>query len=95
MFRPAAPQGFVQEARALRHWGLTLAGGLAASAARHPDRLAVVYERSSVTFDALHQRSNALAHGLLGAGFGSGTTVGVMCRNHAGDGQDPSVQLCR
>jgi fatty-acyl-CoA synthase len=84
LFEPVAPQRLVHVARALRYWGFTLAGGFAASAARHPDRLAVVDERGSLTFDALHRRSNALAHGLRSEGFGTGTTIGVMCRNHAG-----------
>ncbi|MET1003133.1 MAG: AMP-binding protein [Acidimicrobiia bacterium] len=84
LFEPVAPPRLVHVARALRHWGFTLAGGFAASAARHPDRLAVVDERGSVTFDALHRRSNALAHGLRSEGFGTDTTIGVMCRNHAG-----------
>jgi acyl-CoA synthetase (AMP-forming)/AMP-acid ligase II len=83
-FQPAAPQRVVRAARALQHWGLTLAGGFAAAAARHPDRLAVVDERGGVTFDALHRHSNALAHGLRSSGIGAGMTIGVLCRNHAG-----------
>jgi fatty-acyl-CoA synthase len=70
--------------RALRRWGMTMAGGFAVNVARHPDRVAVVDERGQLTFEALYRRSNALAHGLLGAGIRQGMTVAVMCRNHNG-----------
>ncbi|MGH8976729.1 MAG: AMP-binding protein, partial [Acidimicrobiia bacterium] len=84
VFQPVAPPRLVQAGRALQHWRLTLAGGFAAAAARHPDRLAVVDDRGGITFDALNRRSNALAHALRRRGLDTGMTVGVMCRNHVG-----------
>ena len=84
LLKPLRPDRLVRLGWALRQWGTTMAGGFAANAARHPDRVAVVDERGPLTFEALNRRSNALAQGLSGAGIGEGTTVAVMCRNHRG-----------
>ena len=83
MLQPVRPDRLVHMS-GLRRWGFTMAGGFAANAKRHPHRLAVVDERRSLTFDALHRRSNALAHGLLDAASEEHTTVAMLCRNHRG-----------
>src|SRR5207247_1698789 len=41
-------------------------------------------EAGSLTFAAVHRRSNALAQGLAAEGVGEGDGVAVMCRNHRG-----------
>ncbi|MGZ8766277.1 MAG: AMP-binding protein [Acidimicrobiia bacterium] len=84
LLAPIRPDRLLRMGRAVRHWGPTLAGGFALSAARTPERVAVVDERAALTFDELHRRTNALAHGLNDAGIAPGTTVAVLCRNHAG-----------
>jgi fatty-acyl-CoA synthase len=69
---------------ALRRWGSTPAAGYAVSAWRYPDAPAVIDERGTVTFRALHKRSNALARALQARGVRAGDGVAVMCRNHRG-----------
>jgi fatty-acyl-CoA synthase len=51
-------------------------------AVRHPDDPAIVDELGTLTFHEVHQRSNAIAHGLADAGVKEGDGVGIMCRNH-------------
>src|SRR5690242_19720649 len=65
-------------------WGASPGCGIAIAALHHPEATAIVDERGELTYEELHRRSNALAHGLgkLGIGFGDG--VGIMCRNHRG-----------
>jgi fatty-acyl-CoA synthase len=41
-------------------------------------------ELGSLTFEAVHHRSNALAHGLAERGVKEGGSVAIMCRNHRG-----------
>jgi acyl-CoA synthetase (AMP-forming)/AMP-acid ligase II len=84
LLAPIRPDRLLRMGRALRHWGPTFAGGFALSVARTPERVAVVDERAALTFDALHRRTNALTHGLRGAGIAPGATVAVLCRNHGG-----------
>ncbi|MFC5748763.1 AMP-binding protein [Actinomadura rugatobispora] len=67
---------------ALRRWGTTLAGLVAAAVARVPDRPAVIDERGMLTFAELDDRSTRLAVGL--PLDGPRPRVGVLCRNHRG-----------
>jgi fatty-acyl-CoA synthase len=82
--------GFSRPDRAARslstlvRWGASPATGIATAAIKHPDATAIVDERGSLTFEQVHRRSNALAHGLAKMGVGFGDGVGVMCRNHRG-----------
>jgi fatty-acyl-CoA synthase len=82
--------GFSRPDRAARslstlvRWGASPATGIATAAIKHPDATAIVDERGSLTFEEVHRRSNALAHGLAKMGVGFGDGVGVMCRNHRG-----------
>ena len=68
----------------LARWGASPATGIATAAIKHPDATAIVDERGSLTFEEVHRRSNALAHGLAKMGIGFGDGVGIMCRNHRG-----------
>jgi acyl-CoA synthetase (AMP-forming)/AMP-acid ligase II len=68
----------------LVRWGASPATGITTAAIKHPEATAIVDERGSLTFEQVHRRSNALAHGLAKMGIGFGDGVGVMCRNHRG-----------
>jgi acyl-CoA synthetase (AMP-forming)/AMP-acid ligase II len=84
MFRPSRPDRTARSLSALRRWGPTPAAAYAGSAARYPDRIAIVDERGTLSFQEVHRRTNALAHGLRQAGIGEGDGVAIMCRNHRG-----------
>ena len=84
ILRPQRPDRLFTAARALARWGATPAAGYKAAAARHPDRLALIDESGTLTFRAVHERSNALAHSLRADGVGPGDRVAIMCRNHRG-----------
>ncbi len=65
-------------------WGPTLAGAVAAGAARYPRATAVVDERGAMTAGELWAASDAVAVGLRRRGVGPGSTVGILARNHRG-----------
>src|SRR5215213_1140195 len=65
-------------------WGASPALGAATSAIKHPDQVAIVDERGSVTFEQLQRRSNQLARAFQEMGIGYGDGIGIMCRNHRG-----------
>jgi acyl-CoA synthetase (AMP-forming)/AMP-acid ligase II len=81
---PVRPDRAVRSVMALRHWGPTPAAAYTGSAARFPDREAIVDERGTLTFEELHLRTNALAHEMRAAGIAEGDSVAIMCRNHRG-----------
>ncbi len=83
--KPGRPDRILAQLVTLRRWGYTLAGELRASAARHPDRPAIVDERGTITYAGLVRRTDRLAHALgLTAGVRAGDRIGILCRNHAG-----------
>ena len=51
---------------------------------RYGDEIAIIDELGTLTFRDVHERTNALAHGLAANGIGVGDNVGLMCRNHRG-----------
>ncbi|MCW2786778.1 MAG: Plipastatin synthase subunit [Marmoricola sp.] len=69
-------------------WGMSkygaMGGVLSMSAARYPDRVAVVDELGSLTYAELDQRSNALANAWLDRGFAAGGGIAILARNHRG-----------
>jgi acyl-CoA synthetase (AMP-forming)/AMP-acid ligase II len=71
-------------ANALRTWGLGPAGGFTSLAVRAPQQVGLVDELGELTFQQMHERSNALARGLRELGVGEGDSVAVLCRNHRG-----------
>ena len=81
---PVRPDRAVRSVMALRHWGPTPAAAYTGSAARFPEREAIVDERGTLTFEELHLRTNALAHEMRAAGIKEGDSVAIMCRNHRG-----------
>jgi len=68
--------------KAAKRWGPTAAAAVAASAVRHPERLAVIDETGSMDWATLDRRTDALAHGLRSAGAGPDASVGLLCRNN-------------
>jgi acyl-CoA synthetase (AMP-forming)/AMP-acid ligase II len=81
---PVRPDRAVRSVLALKRWGPTPAAAYTGSAARFPDRAAIVDERGTLTFEQVHRRTNALAHELRAAGIEAGDGVAIMCRNHRG-----------
>ena len=69
---------------ALAPWGASLPGGIAAAAARYPDRIAVVDDAGTTSYRELWTRVNAVAKSLTAKGVGRGVRVGLLCRNHRG-----------
>jgi acyl-CoA synthetase (AMP-forming)/AMP-acid ligase II len=84
VLRPGRPDHLLGAAHALLRFGPTPAGGYGASAARFGSETAIIDERGTLTFQEVHERTNALAHALAAAGISAGDGVGVMCRNHRG-----------
>jgi fatty-acyl-CoA synthase len=81
---PIRPDKLVRVVRSLARFGPTPAAGYTASAIRYPDEPAIIDELGTTTFEAVHRRSNALAHAFADAGIVEGDGVAVMCRNHRG-----------
>lgn len=84
MIAPTRPDRALRAVRALRQWGPTPAAAYTGSAARYPQRPALVDDRGALTFEQVHLRSNALAHGMAAEGIREGDSVAIMCRNHRG-----------
>jgi fatty-acyl-CoA synthase len=78
------PGYLLGSAAAIRRWGQTMVTGFAASAARRPSEVGLIDDWGSLTFGEIHNRSNAIAHGLAAAGARPRQGVGIMCRNHRG-----------
>jgi acyl-CoA synthetase (AMP-forming)/AMP-acid ligase II len=84
VLRPQRPDHVLGAVRALIRFGPTPAGGYTASAERYGTETALIDELGTLTFREIHERTNALAHGLAASGIGEGDSVGLMCRNHRG-----------
>jgi acyl-CoA synthetase (AMP-forming)/AMP-acid ligase II len=84
VLRPHRPDRLLRTGLALLRWGPTPAAGYTASAARFPDEVAIIDDAGTLTFQEVHERSNALAHALAHQGIGVGKGVAIMCRNHRG-----------
>ncbi len=84
MIAPTRPDRAARAVVALRRWGPTPAAAYTGSAARYPQRLALVDDRGALTFEQVHLRSNALARGMAAEGIREGDSVAIMCRNHRG-----------
>jgi acyl-CoA synthetase (AMP-forming)/AMP-acid ligase II len=82
LIRPIRPDKLVRVAERYLRLGTSPALGSAANAITAPDRIAIVDEAGTLTWERTHRRSNALARALRGQGVGAGDGVAVMCRNH-------------
>ncbi len=81
---PMRPDRALGMAGGYLRWGLSMATGYAAGAARHPDRPAVIDDRGLLTFAEVHERTDRLAAALADRGVGADTSIAVLCRNHRG-----------
>ena len=60
---------------------LTIASGIRASAARTPDKVAVIFGAQQRTFAALDKRINRIAHAAAGLGLARGDNVLLIAQN--------------
>ncbi len=84
LLRPQNPLHLVGAGKAIKRWGVSYAGGIAAAAALHPDNLFLIDDAGSLTWSDVDRRSNALAHALARRGITAGDLVAVLSRNHRG-----------
>ncbi|HEY1839049.1 MAG TPA: acyl-CoA synthetase [Mycobacterium sp.] len=77
------PDEAVRAFLAIRRYGAF--GGLAGHAAiRYGDAPAITDERGTLSFREFESQSNALARGLRAKGFGPGSVIAALTRNHRG-----------
>jgi fatty-acyl-CoA synthase len=69
--------------KAMERYG-AMGAAISMAAIRHGDRTALIDEIGSLTYREMDLRSNALANAFRARGAGSGTAVGILCRNHRG-----------
>ena len=81
---PERPDRLPMAMWSLYPWGLSFAGAVAASATRYPDVTALIDDDGVTSYGQLWARSGALAAALEAEHVGPGTTVGLLCQNHAG-----------
>ncbi|HEY7150329.1 MAG TPA: AMP-binding protein [Solirubrobacterales bacterium] len=84
VLRPVRPDKLALMVRVLTRWGASPAAGITGAAINHPDDPMILDEGGTLTFAAVHRRSNAIARALAARGVGEGDGVAVMCRNHRG-----------
>ncbi|MDL5160534.1 AMP-binding protein [Actinomycetospora termitidis] len=81
---PIAPHRVVKFPYALYRYGFTPTTAYTIGAWRHPDQIAIVDDRGTLTYRELHERTDRLARALADRGVGPGSKVAVLCRNHRG-----------
>jgi fatty-acyl-CoA synthase len=81
---PMRPDRALGIAGGYLRWGISMATGYAAGAARHPDRPALLDDRGVLTFAEVHRRTDRLARALADRGIDHSSSVAVLCRNHRG-----------
>jgi acyl-CoA synthetase (AMP-forming)/AMP-acid ligase II len=84
LLTPVRPDRLLGMGLALARWGLTLATGYAAGAARHPDRVAIFDDDGPLTYREVDQRTDRLAGELRARGVRQGSAVGLLARNGRG-----------
>ncbi|MFT3660423.1 MAG: AMP-binding protein [Gordonia sp. (in: high G+C Gram-positive bacteria)] len=84
VLRPPGPRTAIRLATSAVRFGATPAVLLGLSAARHPDRVAVIDEWGPVTYRDLLDTSSSVSAHLRRVGCGRGGSVGILCRNHRG-----------
>ncbi|MDG6110159.1 AMP-binding protein [Dactylosporangium aurantiacum] len=85
LLNPGSPARIVRQLNALRRWGFGLYGEMRSTAARDPDRVAVIDEDRQVTYAELDVRVRRLANALRAEhGIRAGDRVGLLCNNSAG-----------
>jgi acyl-CoA synthetase (AMP-forming)/AMP-acid ligase II len=82
LIRPMRPDKLARVVERYVRLGASPALGSAANALTVPDRVAIIDEAGSLTWERTHRRSNALARALRDEGVEAGDGVAIMCRNH-------------
>ncbi|MGA8925969.1 MAG: AMP-binding protein [Solirubrobacterales bacterium] len=82
LIRPIRPDKLGRIAERYLRLGASPALGSAANAISVPDRVAIIDEAGSLTWERTHRRSNALARALRDEGVEMGDGVAILCRNH-------------
>jgi acyl-CoA synthetase (AMP-forming)/AMP-acid ligase II len=81
---PVAPYRAALFPTALYRYGFTPTTAYVVGRWRHPDRVAIVDDRGTLTFREIHDRTDRLARALADRGVGPGSRVAILCRNHRG-----------
>jgi acyl-CoA synthetase (AMP-forming)/AMP-acid ligase II len=81
---PVAPHRAALFPTALYRYGFTPTTAFVVGRWRHPDRVAIIDDRGTVTFKEIHDRTDRLARALADRRVGPGSRVAVLCRNHRG-----------
>ncbi|MFB8007066.1 AMP-binding protein [Nocardia sp. NPDC056000] len=81
--RPIGPGALIRIGRGFRQYGPSIATVMAMSAARYPDRVAVIDERGSITYGQLQRRTEKISAALHSLAPGA-KSLAVLCRNHRG-----------
>lgn len=84
MLAPVGPRKATALARSFYRYGPTPAMLLAATAIRHPDKIAIIDDSGQLTYRLLQQRTEAIAAALHAASTTLPQSVGIICRNHRG-----------
>ena len=82
LVRPMRPDKLARVVERYVRLGASPALGSASNAITAPDRVAIIDEAGSLTWERTHRRSNALARALRDEGVEAGDGVAIMCRNH-------------
>ena len=81
LLTPSSPAALFRLIREARRGGQNPFTLLAVTAARWPDRAAVIDDDGTVSYRDLRSRTESLAHELYRHGVGPGHAVGILCRN--------------
>ena len=84
LLSPPNPASLVRLMREVRRGGTNPYTLLAVTAARWPNRAAIIDDDGALSYHELQSETEALARQLLGDGVGPGQAVGILCRNGRG-----------
>lgn len=84
MLAPVGPRRAAALARSFYRYGPTPAMLLAATAIRHPDKVAIIDDSGQLSYRQLQRRAEAIAAALYAACETPPRSVGIICRNHRG-----------
>jgi acyl-CoA synthetase (AMP-forming)/AMP-acid ligase II len=79
--RPERPDRLPRAMLAMAAYGPTMAGGIAAAAARYPLAPAVVDDAGALTYAQRWRATDGIARGLRSRRVGPGSTIGILARN--------------
>ena len=80
-WRPERPDRLPRAMLAMAAYGPTLAGGLAAAAARYPRAPALIDDAGPMSYGEMWAASDGIARALRDRSIGQGATIGILARN--------------